>query len=273
MKIYIETNKLDIIAITEVFPKNSVFDCTLKEMYKMGGYDCFFGKNGKRGAVICTKKGLRANLVEEPVEFEESVWIEVDLVNNDRLLIGCIYKSPISSGENVDKMYEMVGYMCALNYSHFLAIRDFDFKNTDLEHVASVSGELQPETEFVEKIKDLFLFQHVTEATRFREGSEPSILDLVFTNEEDMINNFVFHNSLGKSDHLSLIFDYICYKVIKSDETLRFNYSKANFASIGEDMNMIEGSVTSNIGTQMSWEIFVNNITKSVDKNVPKKNS
>ena len=38
------------------------------------------------------------------------------------------------------------------------------------EHISSV---------FLEGIKDCFLFQHVREPTRFREGQIPSILDLI----------------------------------------------------------------------------------------------
>ena len=42
------------------------------------------------------------------------------------------------------------------------------------------------------KIDDLFLFQHVTEPTRYRSSDTPTLLDLVFTNEHEMINNISF---------------------------------------------------------------------------------
>ena len=40
---------------------------------------------------------------------------------------------------------------------------------------------------FMEGVKDSFLFQQVKESTRHRDGQEPSILDLIFTNEENLI--------------------------------------------------------------------------------------
>ena len=39
-----------------------------------------------------------------------------------------------------------------------------------------------------------------------RHGQEPSVLDLVLTNEEGMIENIDYGNPLGKSDHLVLTF-------------------------------------------------------------------
>jgi len=41
-------------------------------------------------------------------------------------------------------------------------------------------------------IDNLFLFQHVTEPTRYRSIDTPSLLDLVFTNELDMINDISY---------------------------------------------------------------------------------
>ena len=42
---------------------------------------------------------------------------------------------------------------------------------------------------FIDTIQELFLFQHIQEPTRFRAGTTPSLqLDLVFTNEDNMIN-------------------------------------------------------------------------------------
>ena len=47
--------------------------------------------------------------------------------------------------------------------------------------------------------------------TGFRDGQEPSTLDLVFTNEENMVNNISYSPGLGSSDHLIITFQFICY--------------------------------------------------------------
>ena len=80
------------------------------------------------------------------------------------------------------------------------------------EHISSV---------FLEGIKDCFLFQHVREPTRFREGQTPNILDLILTNEENMVEKIDYLPSLGKSDHLVLSFSFNCFieKVLSSQKS------------------------------------------------------
>ena len=79
------------------------------------------------------------------------------------------------------------------------------------EHISSV---------FLEGIKDCFLFQHVREPTRFREGQTPSILGLILTNRENMVEKIDYLPSLGKSDHVVLSFNFNCFieKVLSSQK-------------------------------------------------------
>ena len=58
----------------------------------------------KRGIAIYVIKDLHANL-EESLEdelVEENLWVSVELCGRDKLLIGCIYRSPNSTEENND---------------------------------------------------------------------------------------------------------------------------------------------------------------------------
>ena len=60
--------------------------------------------------------------------------------------------------------------------------------------------------QFIECIRDCFYFQHITEATRQRGSDTPSTLDLLFTNEEHMIDELNIEAPLGNSDHSILKF-------------------------------------------------------------------
>ena len=66
----------------------------------------------------------------------------------------------------------------------------FHFKGSDISLPAI----------FFDITQDLFLKQHVDFNTRFREGNESSMLDLIFTNEDYMIENLISIAPLGKSD-------------------------------------------------------------------------
>jgi hypothetical protein len=50
-------------------------------------------------------------------------------------------------------------------------------------------------------VRDTYLSQHVTKETRFRGDNQPSLLDLIFTNEEGMIDTIEHNAPLGNSDH------------------------------------------------------------------------
>ena len=60
-----------------------------------------------------------------------------------------------------------------------------------------MSSSSQPIQTFIDTLNDLFLYQHVTEPTRYRAGSTPHILDLVISNEEGMVQDISYDPGLG----------------------------------------------------------------------------
>ncbi len=83
------------------------------------------------------------------------------------------------------------------NATHLVIMGDFNLKEINWQRQAtSVSGN-HPATIFLEATRDLFLSQHVTEPTRIRESNNPSSLDLIFTNEENMIDKVEHNNGIG----------------------------------------------------------------------------
>jgi hypothetical protein len=54
-----------------------------------------------RGILVYIKQDLKAVEVNIDHDFKECVLVKVNLRNRDKLLVGCIYKSPSSSDERV----------------------------------------------------------------------------------------------------------------------------------------------------------------------------
>jgi len=94
----------DIICVTEVFPKNCLFDVALSELH-IDGYDCFCSEFGvhNRGVCIYVRSILHAQKHQQfnDVEFHECLFCTVSLASSDRVLIGVVYRSP-NSGEAND---------------------------------------------------------------------------------------------------------------------------------------------------------------------------
>ena len=77
------------------------------------------------------------------------------------------------------------------------------------------------EHEYVADKSNIVLFlhtilrQHVFQLTRFRDGVEPRLLDLIFTNDEGLVNDLTNNAALGNSDHECLSFTLDCYKEVQ----------------------------------------------------------
>ena len=72
------------------------------------------------------------------------------------------------------------------------------------------SSETHPAFKFIECLRDNFLFQHVHSNTRHRFGQEPSSIDLVLSDKEELIENLKIGDKLGASDHNSILFNITC---------------------------------------------------------------
>ena len=99
-----------------------------------------------------------------------------------------------------------------MQYSHLLITGDFNYPKIDWTTWSTDSDNLlDMNNQFIEAMRDSFLFQHVSLPTRARLNNSPNLLDLVLTNEEGMISNLEIHSPLGKSDHGIIYFDFQCY--------------------------------------------------------------
>ena len=119
------------------------------------------------------KSNLKATL------FEESIWVNIKLNGKDKMLVGCLYKSPSSHTENLEGLNKLIIEVSKMKeFSHLLITGDFNFPKIDWKTWTSKrknGGE-----KFLEstRIRESYLIQHVTEVTRVRDDSESSILDI-----------------------------------------------------------------------------------------------
>ena len=92
----------DIICVTEVFPKHCSCDVTAAELC-LGGYDCFYStfSHDVCGVCIYVKSKYKAHKVETiKIPFQEVIWCSIPLKDTDSLLLGVVYRSPMSSELN-----------------------------------------------------------------------------------------------------------------------------------------------------------------------------
>ena len=259
----------DIIAMVEILPKNkssNISECELQ----IDGYNMFLNNDPKRGCVIHVDKNLVSATNQLEHHFDEVVSCFIHLERGDKLLICCIYRSPNSPKENNARLLELIESACSSNPSHLLMLGDFNFKDIDWDHFKPKLGGSKDTSLFVDKIKSEGLYQHVKEYTRMRTGQEPSLLDLVLTNEEGMINKIDIESPLGKSDHTTLVFDFVCYAE-RFCSTDKYSYTRGNYKSMREDLiNEKWMVIDKNENVAAMWDEFESVMARVTERNVPK---
>ena len=143
--------------MTEIWPKNTKYKC-VEEMF-IPNYDVFINKENKRGVALYLNKNLKAFECDifDSVEFEESVWCQFVSEKGEKVLIGCIYRSPSSSDDNKNKLFQIIRSEVIGKFDKVCIVGDFNFPSLRWDG----SWESVENGDFVECIRDSFLIQKV----------------------------------------------------------------------------------------------------------------
>ncbi len=117
-----------------------------------------------------------------------------------------------------------------MNYAHIAINGDFNYPGIECENLSTHQGIGEMGYELIETVRDCFLYQHVHEVTRGRSENEPSLLDLVFSNEEGMISDLTLEDSLlGKSDHSMIFYNFVVHNIESASVKTLYKFNKADW--------------------------------------------
>ena len=199
--------------------------------------------------------------------FEESVWCTFTSNNNEKVLIGCIYKSPSSTPENIDELYKLMKHDELGTHDKVCIVGDFNFPTINWK------GEWTNEENntFCESLRESFLCQMVTNPTRRRGDQTPHILDLVLVNDEKFISNITHSAPFGKSDHETLTFNLYINEPTQSKETdYIYDLGKGNYKNMRQELSKIQWSEVEGGTVNEYWSYLKTSILDSMEKHIPK---
>ena len=150
-----------------------------------------------------------------------------------------------------------------------MIVGDFNYPRIDweTEHVDESSNIVKP---FLDEIQTNFLYQHIAKPTQYRFGQEPSLLDLILTNEEGMINNITHNALLGESDHECLYFTLECYNEDnESGKTESYNYYKADYKTMRDRLTKIDWKSELHGDFSHGYMQFINLLEQCMDGCIP----
>ena len=227
--------KSNIVGITESCSKDKREGDTHLE-----GYYQYRDDRG-RGVILYIDNKLQSTPCVElnSTDVESCEWNIITLNKKDKLLVRCIYKSTSSTEYKTNLPIEAVEKH---GISHLLIFVDFNFPEIDGMNYLIKGSDISLPAKFFDITQDLFLKQHVDFNTRFREGNETSMLDLIFTNEDYMIENLRYIAPLGKSDHVGLLVTFITYSAIDSrvHGGKKHDYWNADMSEINSSLQKVK---------------------------------
>jgi hypothetical protein len=89
---------------------------------------------------------------------------------------------------------------------------------------------------FLDPHTDCFLWQHVTQPTRYRALQFANILDLVMTNEKGMINEVEYNEYISASDNLVLNWTFNSYSEHSTSVMVKWLYNEGNYVKMRADL-------------------------------------
>ena len=213
---FVERKKPHIIAICEVKPK--IPREWAERVYAIPGYSLHpvnLDSNIGWGIIICIHSSIDNSLIQTnpDIKFSDVCILQIRLCGGDNLLFGCFWRSPSTtstSEKNIANLNNLLKYLSRKKYSRQCFGGDFNFRKINWLTWTTPHNEESKEAQFIETIRDCYLYQHLLEPTWSRSTNNPALIDLVLTNEAVQVSDIEYHVPLGKSNHCVINFKYHC---------------------------------------------------------------
>ena len=91
-------------------------------------------KDSGRGTILHVHNSLPAKQIDIDINgatFQEVVFSEISLGAEDKLLVGCFYRSGSNTARNKDLLMDFFRKIRQMKYSHILLMGDFNFPEID----------------------------------------------------------------------------------------------------------------------------------------------
>ena len=263
-EIIVEQNYPDFIALTETW---------LNDSYPDSSFPChsnysIFRKDRKSstggGVALLVKNNISCCQIEtDLLDPLEAIAVEVFCGDDVSFILLNVYKPNVSDTHLLRPLFDALCYLRTLG-KRLIVMGDFNLPDINWSTHSAPQAHLQ------DKFLDCFisngLTQFVNEPTRGK-----NILDLVFSNELSLVQNFRIGDSLGNSDHNSVWFEITTPTDRPSTPSARLNWSKADFTKMIFDLELINWSLLFSECHNIDelWDCFEGNCLRIINESVP----
>jgi ribonucleases P/MRP protein subunit RPP40 len=213
------------------------------------------------GVLLYVKKCYKAMEVADENDFKsESIWVKIVGQEKKHIHIGVCYRTIDCSEEENNALFNSIR-----KYSENPLVIMGDFNYRDIDWLIPDSGPLG--LKFLNLVNDCFLVQHVLKPTR-----GDNTLDLIFSTEENMVENLETDCPISKSDHCIIKFKVLFSNEIISREEIKYDYLKGNYNSIKDTLINIDWKTKfADLNTHQMWIAFKNELNEVKEQYIPRK--
>lgn len=261
------------VALQEVKPKHFRFERELVE-YEIDGYEVL-EKNLKsdeegRGLILYVKKGLPYSIVTLKENYCEYLCVEVK-GKSEQVVITSVYRSPSCDDENNKKLLSLMQEISDLRVKYKIVCGDFNLPGINWQSYTVNPGERSFCSDFIEKIRDCYFVQHIQDITRFRGASTGSVLDLIFSNDDFLIEDIEINSPIGKSDHACVGFTCDLKPQQKKYKKTIYLYEKADWKKMKKKLsiNWSDFLVSENVDSM--WDKFKSKFMEIIYECIPRR--
>ena len=155
-------------------------------------YNTTLGTSTGRGIIIYVKNAINATALKLfELQHIEATGIKIKLRNSDWLFLIAVYRSPNCHEDCQVEVEQILSYdkEGSCRASHRVILGDFNLREINWVTETSKVSENHLDTNFLEAVRDTYLFQQMKQVTRTRVNQQDSLLYLILTNEENMIDS------------------------------------------------------------------------------------
>ena len=183
-----------------------------------------------KGVAIYTKRYLNGrSYLTNVKDFQEHACSKIELSDKTSLYILCLYRSLYSTSED-NKLVNQLILNTSLIGGKLLILGDFNFPTINRDSL-SVPDLFNCASEFLAATQHAFLLQYVESPTHTRPNQKPTLIELIFSQDQQTITNMTTSAPLCKSHHKVLRFHYTVDNNLKNERP-RYLYHRANYDSI-----------------------------------------
>ena len=231
------------------------------------------GTKGIRGLAAYIREGLSAVKVDLKSVFIEYIMLRINLQGTQSLHVGLVYRNRqnIQDHLSTSNLCSFLHEVCDLHAARLVIAGDFNIKEIDWSRSISLEGPSHYSQNFLSCTQECCLHQHVRNPTRFRPGDSPSTLDLIFSSEEQIVQEVKLMAPLGHSDHSCLSFSVSVQEAYMSPSSyvVRRNLRRGDFNKLREILGGTDWDLLYSEEVEDHWRAIADKINQATEESIP----